>query len=300
MTSQIEKPEVSIIIVSYNTEDLIGSCIQSLLTEEDCRKEIFVVDNGSDDGSVAYLQNRFPMVFLIANKENRGFAAANNQVLHQCRGRYIFFLNPDTILSKGALRVIVSYMDSNPKVGLAGTKLINPDGTLQWSKSEKYLEENDTRGELSGLTGSIASVIGASMIARAELIRKMGGFDEDFFLYGEDQDICLRVRKCGFEIGYIDGTAVIHLGGQSERNVTRLEVWDKKIRAEHIFFRKHYYPDTVRRISRKRVVKACWRIMGLILLLPFVKNKPKTKYKLKKNLLVYHYAKESLKLKDGS
>jgi hypothetical protein len=298
MIGEIGKPEVSIIIVSYNTEDLIGNCIQSLLAEEDCHKEIFVVDNGSNDGSVVYLQTVFPMVFLVANKENRGFAAANNQILHQCQGKYIFFLNPDTILSKGALRAIVSYMDSNPHVGLAGTKLINPDGTLQWSKSEKYLEEKYTRGELSGLPGSIACVIGASMVVRADLIRKIGGFDEDFFLYGEDQDICLRVRKCGFEIGYIDGTAVIHFGGQSERNATRLEVWDKKIRAEHIFYKKHYYQDTVRRISRRRVVKACWRIIVLTLSFPFVKNRSKTKYKLKKYLLVYHYAKESLKPRD--
>lgn len=298
MISKIGQPEVSIIIVSYNTEDLIGNCIRSVIAEEDCDKEIFIVDNGSTDGSVTYLQGAFPMVFVVANGKNKGFAAANNQVLHQCRGRYVFFLNPDTILSKGALRAIVSYMDSNPQVGLAGTKLINPDGTVQRSKSEKYLEENDTRGELSGLPGSIASIIGASMIGRADLLRKIGGFDEDYFLYGEDQDICLRVRKRGFEIGYIDGTAVIHLRGQSERNATRLEIWDKKIRAEHIFFKKHYHPDTVRRISRKRIVQACWRIVGLILLLPFVRNKPKTKYKLKKNLLVYHHAKESLKLKD--
>jgi len=92
MIGEIGKPEVSIIIVSYNTEDLIGNCIQSLLAEEDCHKEIFVVDNGSNDGSVVYLQTVFPMVFLVANKENRGFAAANNQILHQCQGKYIFFL----------------------------------------------------------------------------------------------------------------------------------------------------------------------------------------------------------------
>jgi GT2 family glycosyltransferase len=102
MNVETEQPEVSIIIVSYNTEDLVGDCIRSVLIEEDCRKEIFVVDNASSDGSVAYLQEVFPMVSLIANAENRGFAAANNQVLHQCRGEYIFFLNPDTRLRKGA------------------------------------------------------------------------------------------------------------------------------------------------------------------------------------------------------
>ncbi|HXX33450.1 MAG TPA: glycosyltransferase [Thermodesulfobacteriota bacterium] len=121
MISETGQPEVSIIIVSYNTRDLPGDCIRSVLAEEDCRKEIFVVDNASTDGSVAYLRESFPMVF--------------------------------------------------------------------------------PRDELSGLPGSIASVIGASTIVRADLAKKIGGFDEDFFLYGEDQDICLRVRRRGYKVG---------------------------------------------------------------------------------------------------
>ncbi len=299
MISETEQPEISIIIVSYNTRDLIGKCVGSVLEEEDCRKEIFVVDNGSSDGSVAYLQEAFPMVSLVANQENRGFAAANNQVLNRCRGKYIFFLNPDARLRRGALRAILSYMESNPRVGLAGTKLVDPDGTLQWSKSEQYLGQEYTRGELSGLPGSIACVIGASMVAHADVVKKIGGFDEDFFLYGEDQDICLRVRKYGYEIGYIDEAVVIHSGGQSERNTTLLEVWDKKIYAEHIFYRKHYYPETVKRIHREKVFNACRRIIMLTLSFPFVRNKSKTKYKLKKYFLVYQHARSSLRANDG-
>ncbi len=300
MISEAGQPEVSVIIVSYNTEDFIGNCLRSVLAEEDCRKEIFVVDNGSTDGSVAYLGKAFPMVFLVANEENRGFGAANNQVLHRCRGKYIFFLNPDARLTRGALRALLSYMESNPHVGLAGTKLVDPDGTLQRSKSERYLGQEYTQDELSGLPGSIASVIGASMVVRADLAKKIGGFDEDFFLYGEDQDICLRVRKCGYEVGYIDEAVVIHSGGQSERNTTPLGVWDKKIRAEQIFYRKHYYPETVKRINREKVLKACWRIMMLTLSLPFVKNKLRTKYKLKKYFLVYRHAKDSLRTNGSS
>jgi len=296
MIGETQQPEVSIIIVSYNTKDLVGDCIRSVLAEEDCRKEIFVVDNGSRDGSVTYLQEVFPMVSFVANGENRGFAAANNQVLHQCRGRYIFFLNPDARLRKGALRAIISYMESSPRVGLAGTRLVDPDGTLQRSKSEQYLGQEYTRDELSGLPGSIASVIGASMVVRADVAKKIGGFDEDFFLYGEDQDICLRVRKCGYEVGYIDEAVIVHLGGQSERNTTPLGVWDKKIRAEHIFYRKHYRPETVKRINREKVLKACWKIITLTLSLPFVKDKAKRKYKLKKYLLAYRHAKDSVRV----
>jgi hypothetical protein len=186
-------------------------------------------------------------------------------------------------------------MESSPQVGLAGTRLVDPDGTLQWSKSEQYLGEEYAQDELSGLPGSIACVVGASMVVRADVAKKIGGFDEDFFLYGEDQDICLRVRKYGYEVGYIDDAIIIHWGGQSERNTRPLEVWDKKIRAEHIFYRKHYCPETVKRINREKVLKACWRIIMLILLFPFVKNKSRAKYKLKKYLLVYQHAKKSLR-----
>jgi len=298
MIRETGQPQISIIIVSYNTQDLIGNCIQSVLAEEDCRKEIFVVDNGSSDGSVTYLQKVFPMVSLVANNENRGFAAANNQVLHRCRGKFVFFLNPDARLRRGALGTIVSYMESNPQVGLAGTRLVDPDGTLQWSKSEQYLGEEYTQGELSGLPGSIACVIGASMVVRADVVKNIGGFDEDFFIYGEDLDICLRVRKHGYQIGYIDEAVAIHLGGQSERNTTPIAVWDKKIRAEHLFYKKHYDAETVKRINRKKISKACRGIIVLTLSFPFVRNKLRAKYRLKKYLLVYRHAKNSLSAKD--
>src|SRR4030042_5833134 len=183
-----KKVEISIIIVSYNTVDLIGACLDSIEVFKDCSREIFVVDNASNEGSAIFIKNNYPSVHLIANTENKGFAAANNQALERCQGRYIFFLNPDTkIAHPECLKETVSFMDANPHIGLAGTKVINPDGTLQESISYRYPGEKYTNNELSGLTGSIACVLGASMIARAEIIKKISGFDEDFFLYGEDQ-----------------------------------------------------------------------------------------------------------------
>ncbi len=280
MISEAEQPEISVIIVSYNTEDLIGNCIRSVLAEEDCRKEIFVVDNGSSDKSVAYLREGFPMVSLVSNQENRGFAAANNQVLNRCRGKYIFFLNPDARLRKGALRAILSYMEASPGVGLAGTKLVNPDGTLQWSKSERYLGQEYTRGELSGLPGSIACVIGASMVVHADVVKKIGGFDEDFFLYGEDQDLCLRIRMLGYEIGYIKDAVVVHSGGQSERQTPLAELWQKKTSAELLFYRKHYLPESIARIRRKNLLQALWRVATLNLTMPFLQDKTRAEVKL--------------------
>ena len=283
-----KQPTLSIIIVSYNTADLIGNCLKSVFAASNITREVFVVDNASTDGSSDFIKDNFPSVHLVANTENIGFAAANNQVLPRCKGKYIFSLNPDTEVVSDTFSEAISFMDANPRVGLAGTKIINPDGTLQESISYRYPGEKYTTDELSGLPGSIACVLGASMITRSELIKKIGGFDEDFFLYGEDQDLCLRIRKSDHEIGYIDSAAVVHLGGQSEKNSLSSEVWKKKIRAEYIFYRKHYLPKTIKRISRANIIKAWWRIITLKLFVPFAKDKTKMKEKLGKYQVIYH------------
>jgi GT2 family glycosyltransferase len=284
-----KKLEISIIIVSYNTVDLIGDCLDSIEAFKDCSREIFVVDNASTDGSADFIKRNYPSVHFVANIENKGFAAANNQAIALCNGRYIFFLNPDTkIAHPECLKKMILFMDSNPHIGLAGTKVINPDGTLQESISYRYPGEKYTINELSGLTGSIACVLGASMIARSEIIKKIGGFDEDFFLYGEDQDICLRIRKLGYEIGYCDSAVVVHLGGQSERNFISSNVWRKKILAEYVFYKKHYLPETIEKIRRAHLVKACWRIATLNLTIPFMKDKARAKEKLIKYQVIYH------------
>ena len=288
-----EQPDLSVIIVSYNTADLIGNCLKSVFAASNITREVFVIDNASNDGSVALVKKKYPTVHIIANAKNLGFAAANNQVLTMCNGRYIFCLNPDTEVLSDSFKTMLSYMDANPRIGLAGTKIINPDGTLQWSVSYKYPGQKYTTSELSSLPGNIACVLGASMIARSELIKKIEGFDEDFFLYGEDQDLCLRIRKLGYEIGYIDSATVVHLGGQSEKDSLPSEVWRKKMHAEYIFYRKHYLPKTIKRISRAHIIKAWWRIITLKLFLPFAKNKTKTKEKLGKYQTIHHTVKKS-------
>ncbi len=289
-----EQPDLSVIIVSYNTADLIENCLKSVFAASNITREVFVIDNDSSDGSSDFIKDNFPSVHLVANTENRGFAAANNQMIPRCKGKYVFFLNPDTEVMSDVFNEAISFMDANPPMGLAGTKIINPDGTLQESISYRYPGEKYTTDELSGLPGSIACVLGASMIVRSGLIKKMGGFDEDFFLYGEDQDLCLRIRKLGHEIGYIDSATVIHLGGQSEKNSLSSEVWKKKIHAEYIFYRKHYFPKTIKRIGRANIIKAWWRIIALKFFLPLVKNKTRTREKLGKYRVIYHTVKNLL------
>lgn len=288
-----EGPLLSVIIVSYNTSDIIGNCLTSVFKAIDMTGEVFVIDNASTDGSADFIKDNFPSVNLVANTKNVGFAAANNQVLPQCKGKYIFFLNPDTEVVPDTFSKAISFMDVHPRIGLAGTRIVNSDGTLQNSVSHKYPGQKYAENTLSNLPGNIACVLGASMIGRSGLIKMIGGFDEDFFLYGEDQDLCLKIRKSGYKIGYIDSATVIHLGGQSEKNSTSSEVWKKKIHAEHIFYRKNYLPKTIKRISRANIIKACWRITTLKLFLPFMKEKTKAKEKLGKYRLIYKAIRES-------
>ncbi len=178
-------------------------------------------------------------------------------------------------------------MEANPSIGLAGSRLLSPDEKLQESFSRFYPGQRYTTTELTGLKGSIAWVLGASMMAQADVLRKVGGFDEKFFLYGEEQDLCLRIRKAGYEIGYCPDAVVIHLGGHSERTSTPPELWTKKIRAEYQFYGKHYLRPNVERIRRRELIKAAWRIATLNLSLPFMKNKMRAKEKLAKYHAIY-------------
>ncbi len=274
--------DLSVIIVSYNTADLIGPCLNALMNQTGCVTEIFVVDNASTDSSADFISANFPNIRLFANQKNLGFAAANNQAIPHCRGRYLLFLNPDTVVRQESMAKAIAYMDANPVIGLAGLHILNPDGTDQESISYRYLSQRFTRGELDGLPGKIASVLGAAMIASRQAIIAVGGFDEDYFLYGEDEDLCLRLRRHGLEIGFIPSAFVIHYHGQSERTTAPEQVWRKKIRAEYLFYRKNYRKETINRIVRAAYWQARWRILSLTMSMPLVSNKALSRGKILK------------------
>ena len=284
--------DVSFIIVSYNSAELIERCIESIQAITDASIEIFVIDNHSRDKSAELVRGKFPQVRLIANHENMGFGAANNQAIPLCQGKYIFFLNPDTQIQSGSIRSLIRFMDDNPQIGLCGTKIIEPDGSIQWSVSDHYPGQRHTRSELAGLKGDIACVLGACMISRSDLIKQIGGFDEDYFLYGEDQDLCLRIRKLGYEIGYCDTFTVRHLGGHSERDSTAVEILKRKITAEHLFYKKHYPPRMIRRILREELLKSKWRLFTIKMFLPFCSDKKREEKKLARYRISYSMAKK--------
>jgi hypothetical protein len=279
-----------VVIVSYNTADLIEACLLSVHASDGVSLETFAVDNASSDGGAALVREKFPWVRLVENRENRGFGAANNQVLGECTGRYIVLLNPDTEATPEVLRRMVDWMDAHPEVGLAGPTVNNPDGSRQDTVSRTYPGQKRTAGELSGLPGEIACVMGACQIVRAGLMRELGGFDEDFFLYGEDQDLCLRIRKKGFRIGQVGDAILLHHGGKSERGSHPVDIWRKKAAAEYLFYRKHYRPETVRKIARAHVRRERRRILLTRLSLPFLRDRARALGKLERYRVVYDVA----------
>lgn len=229
--------QFSVIIVSWNVRDLLRRALTSVLQEaKDAALEVFVVDNASRDGSAEMIRNDFPAVRLIANKENRGFAAACNQAIRESRGEYVLLLNPDTELRPGALQALARFLVSHPSAGVVGGKILNPDGTIQPSvrrfptlasqilillKLHRVLprlpalrryfvsEFDYTRAQ------EVDQVMGAFFCVPSHLWNAVGLFDERFFVWFEEVDFCKRVRDAGFSVFYTPDAVVTHHGGRS-------------------------------------------------------------------------------------
>jgi len=251
-------PEVSVIIVSYNTRELLRECIESILCEQGdgLAVEVIVVDNASADGSAAMVAERFPQVRLIANPDNRGFGAACNQGLEVARGRYALILNADIRAQPGALQRLVAFMDAHPDAAVCGGQLRYPDGriqpscardlTLWWVFCEQsMLAKLFPRTRLFGgywrthwdfsATIETEQVMGACMMLRRPFPR----FDEDYFLYCEDTDLCYRVRQAGGRIYYVhDAVFVHHLGASGEPQRAQMVIYYN--RGKERYFRKFH------------------------------------------------------------
>jgi GT2 family glycosyltransferase len=254
--------DVSIIIVNYNVKDYLLQCLRSLeQLDSSLRSEVIVVDNHSTDGSVQDLQAQFPLVRWIALDENIGYGRANNLGLEQASGRYTLFLNPDTIIGRDVLRIMATYMDANPEVGMAGCKVLNPDGSFQvacrrglptpWASfcklfglqsifpnSKLFARYNLTYLPIDA-TYPVDALIGAFMMGPTDLMKQLGGFDPAFFMYGEDIDLCYRVKLAGKRVMYVHSTSIIHYKGESTKRSSLNEV-RVFYEAMEIFARKHF------------------------------------------------------------
>lgn len=263
---------LSVIIVNFNTADYLAVCLRSVFAQTNASYEVFVVDNSSTDDSVNMVHEQFPQVNLLISPENLGFAKANNLAAQHAVGEFIYYLNPDTEVQPGCFATMLCFMEENPSVGMAGTRLLYPDHTQQNSVKDSYPGQRYSNGELSGLPGHIAWLLGASLIARHKVMTQVNGFSGTFFLYGEDIDLCVKVRQAGWELGFIPNAEVIHWEGKSERHTMPIEVVRKKLTASTLFYQRHYTAATIIRICRANIRQARWRLFTLAIENMFTKD----------------------------
>ena len=239
-----DKPDLTVSIVSWNTRELLRACLASIEGGASVHAvEVHVIDNASTDESAQMIGEEFPNVHVIANEENVGFAAANNQSWALARGRYWMLLNPDTEVAPGSLDVLIDFMDRHPNAGLATARLLNPDRTpqhcaqpipsvwltlLESLRIHKLLSSSRRGSILMGPYWSydrsrqVGWTWGAALIAPREAVKEVGPLSEDFFMYGEDLEWCLRMRGHRWEIWYCAEAEVLHHGGQSS-----VQRWDE-------------------------------------------------------------------------
>ncbi|MGE5620669.1 MAG: glycosyltransferase family 2 protein [Sphingomonadaceae bacterium] len=272
-------PKLSLVIVNYNTRDLLRACLQSIEKSEDpSLAELFVVDNASSDGSSEMVAAEFPWVRLIRCSDNRGYAFANNLALRQCTGEYLLLLNPDTVLPPSALNQMVAFMDAHPEAGIAGPKLVREDGSLDLACRRSFPTPEVSFYRMLGLSklfprsrrfgrynltyldpdkpAEVDSVVGAFMMVRAAATRQVGLLDESFFMYGEDLDWAYRIKSKGWKVLYNPAVVVLHHKGASSRRHPRKTIVEF-YRAMHLFYKKHYASGT-NSLLGMLIVAAIW------------------------------------------
>jgi len=253
---------VSVIIVSYNVKQYVTHCIETVLRSDFIgEKEIIVVDNNSFDETSQFIRKNFPEVKLIAKHKNIGFGKAVNLASETATGEYLFILNPDTIIQENTISTLVNYLKTHSEVGLIGPKIINPDGTLQSTCKRSFPTLSVALPKLLGLSKifpqtkwagkynltyldpdkihSVDAVSGSCMFIRKTLFHKIDGFDEQFFLFGEDLDLCFRMKQKGHKIHYVPSTQILHYKGESVKFAPYDSI-SAFYSAMVLFYKKHF------------------------------------------------------------
>jgi len=278
----IEPGKVSIVIVNWNTGALLQKCVHSALADAEQAGltgiEIIVVDNSSSDGSTAFLASDFRSVRCIMNSENTGFASATNQGIRLSRGQYILALNPDTELRTGALVSMIRFLESHDKAGAVGPMLINSDGSLQISAYPEptvlregcrllYLDKIYAVGSYpmrswkTDAAREVDVLTGACLLLRRDVLDQCGLFDERYFIYSEDQDICGRIRAKGWRLFWVPQARVVHHGGRSTSQA-KGEMFLRLYREKIAYFKAHHGQAVA---ARYKVVLFVASIVRLIL-----------------------------------
>ena len=260
--------KLSVIIVNYNVKFFLEQCLCSVkLAIELIDAEVLVIDNCSTDNSIEYLQSKFEWVRFIANKSNEGFAKANNTALKQCSGEYILFLNPDTILPENILQNCLNFFEQNNNTGAIGVRMIDGSGNFLPESKRAFPTAAVSFFKLCGLADifpksrvfnkyalgflpeheihEVDVLCGAFFMAKRNILGQLGGFDEAFFMYGEDIDLSYRIQKSGYKICYLGSETIIHFKGESARkdgfNYVRIFY-----QAMSVFVNKHYTGNNAR------------------------------------------------------
>jgi GT2 family glycosyltransferase len=281
--------KLSIIILNYNTKALLAKTIGSIKPQAD--REIIIVDNGSTDGSVEYIKQKFPKCQLIELPQNLGYAAGNNRGLALAQGQYVMLLNSDALIINDALDTLLAYLDKHPQVGAITPKVVLPNGAIDlachrgmptpwnafayFSKLEQLFPHSaffagyhQTYKDFN-TTHQIDATAGTAMIVRRLVIDQIGLLDEQFFLYAEDLDWCKRITEAGYKIIYFPKAEVLHLKSQSGKK----HLHNKKVKREshrHFydtmkqFYQKHYanhYPWPIRKLVMAAIdLKKWWAV----------------------------------------
>lgn len=255
--------KVSVIIVNYNVKYFLEVCLHSVTrAAHGFAAEIIVVDNNSQDGSCEMVREKFPHIVLIENKENKGFSKANNQGVDIAAGEYILFLNPDTVMPEDFFRKTIGYMDTHPKAGALGPRLIDGKGIFAPDSKKSFPTLSVAIFKTTGINkifsrspyfnkyyavhigehqqAAVECLSGCCMLVRRHVIEEIGGaFDEDYFMYCEDVDLAWRIQKAGYENIYFPGATLIHYKGESTRKATLsyVRIFNEAL---SIFVKKHY------------------------------------------------------------
>jgi GT2 family glycosyltransferase len=269
--------KLSIIIVNWNTRELLKQCLTSVYANlPSGAYEVWVVDNASKDGSSEMVRGHFPQVKLVNNAVNSGFAYANNLALRQAAGEYALLLNSDTIVKPNTLEALVRFMDEHPEAGAVGSRLLNPDGSLQVScyvqptLKNEFLRMLHLDGVVPGSRYKMSTwevekarevdiVQGASLVLRSQTLEEVGLLDEDFFMYSEDYDLCYRIKKAGWRLYWVPWSEVIHFGGQSTRQVAA-DMFLRLYQSKLLCMRKHYGAPAAAAYKSILLISALFRL----------------------------------------
>ncbi len=253
--------KVSVIIVSYNVRSYLAHAIDAILKSDYKKLEIIVVDNNSYDGTREYLEDNFPSINIISNDENVGFGKAVNQGSNLATGEYYLILNPDTIIEEETISVLVKYLMENEEVGMVGPKILNADGSLQLACKRSFPTVRVALPKILGLdrlfptskwagkynltyldpdkNHPVESISGSCMLLSSETYKILNGFDEQFFMFGEDLDLCARVWESGQKVHYTSDTKIIHYKGESVKTAP-YDSREAFYQSMNIFVNKHY------------------------------------------------------------